>query len=482
MDVFDLVAKITLDDKEFDNALNDARGAASKFGDAIGTIFKGAGVAMAGLVTGAAAITGALVKGASDVSKYGDNIDKMSQKMGISAEAYQEWDAILQHSGSSIDGMQRGMMTLSNAAVKGSDAFKKLGISEKDVASMSQEDLFAEVIKGLQGMEEGSERTALAQELLGSAAKDLGPLLNTSAEETEEMRQRVHELGGVMSDDAVKAAAAYQDTLQDMQTAFQGLSRGLLTDFMPSITGVMGGLTEIFAGNSDEGIKMISEGIDDLVNNISEKLPQFLELGMNILTSLVKALINNLPKLLGAAGQIIGQLIAGLISYLPELIKQAPEIIKAIVEGLAAAWPEIRAAGAEIVEQIKAGLSAVWEKIKSIGRSIIDGILEGLKNAWQGVKDWFSGAVSLLSGKASVGIETTGTGHAGGFDYVPYNGYPATLHKGEAVLTRSEADAWRSGQGGGKIVNINITTTDLDQSKVDYIIRRANQELGGALA
>lgn len=484
MDVFDLVAKITLDSKDFTAGLDSAEGAASKFGGAASTIFKGVGVAMAGLVTGAVAIGTALVKGAGEVAEYGDKIDKMSQKMGISAEAYQEWDAILQHSGSSIDSMQRGMMTLAQQAEKDSEAFQQLGISQEQVASMSQEELFAEVVKGLQGMEEGSERAVLAQKLLGGAAKELGPLLNTTAEETEAMRQRVHELGGVMSDEAVKNAAAYQDALQDMQTAFQGLSRGLLSEFMPSITSVMGGLTEIFSGNSDKGIQMISEGIDDLAQKILDGLPQFLDLGMSILDTLVKSLINELPKLLGAAGKIIGKLIAGLIAALPELIKQAPEIIKAIIQGLQEAWPDIQEAGKQLIDEIKKGISAVWEKIKAIGKNIIDGILQGLKDAWQGVKDWFAGVVGSLRGTAHIDVEKSeGPGHAIGLDYVPYNNYAATLHRGEAVLTRSEAEAWRSGQyGGGRIVNINIQTTDLDQSKVDYIIRRANQELGGALA
>ena len=42
----------------------------------------------------------------SNVAAYGDNIDKMSQKMGMSAEAYQEWDAVMQHSGTSMEAMK----------------------------------------------------------------------------------------------------------------------------------------------------------------------------------------------------------------------------------------------------------------------------------------------------------------------------------------------------------------------------------------
>ena len=33
------------------------------------------------------------------------------------------------------------------------------------------------------------------------------------------MKQQVHDLGGVMSEDAIKASAAFQDSLQNLQTA-----------------------------------------------------------------------------------------------------------------------------------------------------------------------------------------------------------------------------------------------------------------------
>ena len=43
--------------------------------------------------------------------------------------------------------------------------------------------------------------------------------------------------------------------------------------------------------------------------------------------------------------------------------------------------------------------------------------------------------------------------YATGLDYVPYDEFPAILHKGEAVLTASEAAAWRAGKKEGASVN-----------------------------
>ena len=45
--------------------------------------------------------------------------------------------------------------------------------------------------------------------------------------------------------------------------------------------------------------------------------------------------------------------------------------------------------------------------------------------------------------------ETQPEGRAVGMDYVPYDDYLARLHEGEAVLTKSEATAWRRCESQG---------------------------------
>lgn len=479
MNVFDLAARLMLDKKEYDKGLDEAESKGSKFGAGLKAA---AGVTAAGIaaVGSAAAAAGtAIVKNTGEVAEYGDNIDKMSQKMGISAEAYQEWDAIMQHSGTTIDALKPSMKTLANAAQEGSDAFQKLGISEQEVATLSQEDLFARVITGLQGMEEGTERTAITAKLLGRGATELGALLNTSAEDTEQMRQRVHELGGVMSNEAVKAAATYQDTLQDMQTAVDGLKRNLVGEFMPAITEVMSGLTEIFTGNTDEGLEQISEGITGVVDTIAEILPQVLEIGGNIVLNLGTAIIDNLPTLATSAVDMITTLASGIVDNLPMilqtgiqvllaitqgvsenlptlipamvdaivlmadtltqpdnllmLIDTAVELIMALVEGLAKATPNLlkgvwtvfknlgTALGerlAEVYLMISDWASGLWDKFKTWGKDLIDNFIGGIKQKFTDIKNAFKEIGELI--KSLIGFSEPEDGPLSNFHtYAP---------------------------------------------------------------
>jgi len=315
------------------------------------------GLAAFGVISGAATTaTGALAAGVGSIAEYGDNIDKMSQKMGMSAESYQEWDAVMQHSGTSMETMKASMKTLANAAETGSEAFELLGISQEEIANMSQEELFEATITALQNVDDETQRTYLAGKTLGRGATELGALLNTSAEDTQAMRDRVHELGGVMSDEAVKSAAAYQDSLQDMTTAFSGLSRGMMSEFMPSITQVMNGLTEIFSGNSEQGIGMVTTGIQSMMTSIGEMLPQIAEVATSIVTAIAQTFIANLPQIVEAGISIIGTLAGAFLENLPVIGEALLGVGEVIINTLTEYGPTILEKGFELISSLAMGI------------------------------------------------------------------------------------------------------------------------------
>ena len=351
----------------------------------VGSVAKGAmGAAVAGvgaLAAGVGIVSTKFVHATADVAEYGDNIDKMSQKMGLTAEAYQEWDAVMQHSGTSMESMKASMKTLANAAETGNEAFEKIGITQQDLANMSQQDLFEATIAGLQNIEDTTERTYLAGKLLGKGATELGALLNTSAEDTQAMRDRVRELGGVMSDEAVKASAAFQDQLQDMQTAFQGLSRNMTAEFLPSVTEVMSGLTEIFGGNSDKGLAMISSGVTKLADDIAAAIPQIAQTGTKILEALTTAIIQNLPMLLRAAMDIVKELSNYIIQNLPMLIKVGLEILVELAQGIAQSLPTLIPQVVDVVLEIVDTLLDNIDMLIDAGIELIIGLATGLVDA-----------------------------------------------------------------------------------------------------
>lgn len=366
-----------------------ASSAGDKAGNTAGSAFGGGlkkGLAVAGAATaavaGATAAAGkAFIDAAGDVAAYGDNIDKMSQKVGISAEAYQEWDFIAQHSGTSMESLKTSFKTMANAAQDGKEEFKTLGLSLDEVKNMSTEDLFSAVISGLQGMEEGTERTAVASALLGKGATELGALLNTSASDTEAMRQQVHDLGGVMSNEAVKDAAAYQDSLQNLQTGLTGLKNNMIAEFLPGVTTVMDGLTAIVSGDSEGGLAVVEQGINDFVSNLTELAPKMLEIGASILQSFGQAILVNLPALLEAGLPIIMELGQGIIDHLPEIFDVSLQILLAVVNGISSNLDALIPAAVDAILTIVDSLIDNVDLMIDAAIALILGLAEGLISA-----------------------------------------------------------------------------------------------------
>lgn len=358
MDVFDLVAKITLDSSEYDEELDNAGNKAKSFGSALGgAITGGAKVLGAAAVTAIGATSAALVSGVSNVAAYGDNIDKMSQKMNMSAQAYQEWDAVMQHSGTSIETMKTSMKILANAVETGSDAFEKLGISQEEAANMSQEDLFAATITALQNVDSETERTYLASKLLGRGATELGALLNTSAEETQAMRDRVHELGGVMSDEAVKNAAHFQDNLQDMQTAISGVGRSITSDFLPGASAMMDGIARLLSGDSEGAGEQFSEGIPMITEAFTNTVTKVTDIMTTLVPAIVDILTSNLPALVGAALDILKAVGDGITQNLPSLMDAGVDIIMSLADFILGALPEFLIVSQQVLVSLVNGIS-----------------------------------------------------------------------------------------------------------------------------
>ena len=340
----------------------------SSFASKLATGITAASATIAAAVTAAtaAAVTVGkeFIEAANDVAAYGDEVDKTSQKLGISAQAYQEWDYVMQLAGTDMSSMTTGFKTLTNhiadATAGSEDAiamFESVGISLTDLQNMSTEDIFAATVAGLQEMEEGADRSALAVDLFGKSGQNMAALFNMTNEETEEAIALANEYGMVMSDDAVQASADYTDALTTLEKTFTGLKNNLMSQFLPSITTVMDGLSAIFAGDKT-GITAIKIGIEELVGNISAISPQLFELASAIITSLLAGFGPMLPSVVESIFSFINEALITLTGLLPQLMPVITTGLQSVLSILLDSTPLIISSLLELITSLVTWLAS----------------------------------------------------------------------------------------------------------------------------
>ena len=367
----------------------------------IGTAAVAGGAALAGLATAA-------ISAANNVAAAGDQIDKESQKLNMSREAYQEWSYVLSQNGADIAQLGSGMEALVDkmkAAGEGSEEvsgmFGELGISMDAVKSATPEEAFEMVVRGLQGMTDETRKAQIAQELLGGSGAELMPLLNSTAEATEKLKQEAHDLGMVMSDDAVDAAVKYTDSVDKMKRVGTALFQNITSELLPGFTMIADGLVGLATGQKDATSK-IKDGVKDIVENVREMLPMVLDVIREVLPLLVTAIVESLPLLIETFTEVGG------------------ELATTLVEALKESWPAIKEAGLELVH-------GLWEGIKGAGAWL-----------WEQLSGWASGIVGDI--KDFFGIQSPSKVFAGIGGYLA-EGLGVGFEKEMDAVSRQMRDA-----------------------------------------
>ena len=213
--------------KDTGKQADDAGKKFKKFKSVMKSVGKAVAAAVTAISAAATAAGKALWDRANETAKYGDEIEKNSQKVGLSFESYQKWDYAMKICGTEMSSCTTGLKTLTNTfddAINGSEGaitkFDRLGLSLEDLKGLSREDLFATVVASLQGVTDETERAALANDMFGKSGQELLPLFNLTQEELQGLMDECEEYGMVMSDDTVKASAAFQDSLTKLKGAF----------------------------------------------------------------------------------------------------------------------------------------------------------------------------------------------------------------------------------------------------------------------
>lgn len=195
------------------------------------------------------------VKGAVDAAGA---LADLSQKTGVSAETLSGFEYAAKMSGTTIDGIAKGLNKLavnmyetSNGTGDARNAFAALGISVTDAEGKLKgtDAVMGEIADQFAAMDNGAQKTALAVKLFGKSGVELVPLLNEGSAGIQKMRDRAEELGLVISDETASAMEALGDKFDTVGMASQGTARQLAADLTPALTSV----ADLFLDSTHKG-------------------------------------------------------------------------------------------------------------------------------------------------------------------------------------------------------------------------------------
>ena len=378
---------------EVKKSADTADNAGGKF-EKLGGILKGVGAALAAGVAaiGAAAISAgkALVDMSVEAAAYADEMITQSTVTGMSVESLQAYSYAADLVDVSLDtltgSMAKNVKSMSNAAqgsAKYADAYAQLGVAvtNTDGSLRDSEEVYWEVIDALGGISNETERDALAMQLFGKSAQDLNPLIAQGSAGIAELTDEAHRMGAVLSEDAISKLGAFDDSVQRLKQGGAAAKRVMGTVLLPQLQTLADDgvslLGEFNSGLADAGgdfdkiSEVLGNTVGGVVDMIMNSLPQFIQVGLDIVTAIGSSIIENLPVIIDAAVQIIMTLLQGLIDALPQITEGAIQLVMALVQGIIDNLPALVEAAIQMIVALALGIAeALPELIPSIVEAV----------------------------------------------------------------------------------------------------------------
>lgn len=366
-EVGEAVVKLSFDASGVDKGLDEAEKKTSNFGDKVGKVAKGMGVALAGAFTTATAAVVSWSKKSleafNEQEKAFAKLSQVAENQNWSAEAVGDlaiYNSELQKTGIIGDEVfVAGQAQLGTFALS-SEAVKKLTPALGDL------------IAATSGYEATTESATSMANLLGkvmtgsvSALTRYGVTLDDNQkkliEEGDEMT-RAATLVEVLSNNYGGFNEALAETPQGKVKQLSNAFGDLKENFGAMLTGkgdvqdFMGTLEEVFQRVIDvagEFIPHVLETLQTLLPELVARIPDFVNQLMPIISGLIESIIQILPQLLqntvpqlftvilnavitliGYLPQIVQSLISMITTIVQEIIKKLPEILKTIVNAI----------------------------------------------------------------------------------------------------------------------------------------------------
>lgn len=404
LNLFDLFAKISLDTSEYDSGVKDVTKSGSSLASKLKSGLASAGkVAAAGIgaVTAAAgAAVGGLLALEQSTEEYRIAMGRLNtafESAGYSADTAQEaYKAFY------------GILGDTDTATEASQLLAKLAQSEEDVATWTN---IAAGVSGtfgdslpIESLIEAANETARTGQVVGTLADALNwagevgedefnAMLASCSSESERNQLIMETLAGTY-DDAADSFYANNEALVASRNAqvqtdavmsklgqtVSNVKNRLTSEFLPSISNVVSSFSDLISG-TEGADQAFSTALGGLVNQVVSQLPEFLSMGVQIISSLANGLIQSIPSLVAAVPQIISEVISALGELLPQILSMGGQVLEQLANGIETGIPNLVARLPVVIENILSYLTDNMPSILEKGVEILNSIVNGIVDA-----------------------------------------------------------------------------------------------------
>lgn len=304
---------------------------------AAGAQLKGFGVAAGKLGLAAAAVAAAVsATGLKAFMDYGDQLDKMRQRTGLSVKTLSELDHAAEQSGTSLETVEKAVRKMQVGITDGDKDLESLGLNLADLQAMSPEQQFDAVAKAVGSIADPTERAAAAYKAFGKSGTEILPMI----EDLDALRKEADEMGFTMSGPAAANAVRLGDQLSNLwkTVRFAAMAIGeMLTPILLKIIPIV----QSVATSLLKGMQSIRDAI--VGGNLALA-------GQIVLQALQVSMLSNVQMLSDAVGGEFGDFIGSLGSQLAQgdllgawkaLLGGLTSMFSAAMKGVLKAWRDV---------------------------------------------------------------------------------------------------------------------------------------------
>ncbi|MDV7645771.1 phage tail protein [Acinetobacter baumannii] len=268
----------------------------------------------------------------------------------------------------------------------------KVGVTAKEFQGLSGPQILEKYYQTLQKANVSQAEMTFYMEAIANDATLLAPLLDNNAEKLKEYAKQAHDLGVIMSTEAMESTKEFNSALGTIQSTLQGVMTRMAAQAAPALTDLANSFLT-FAVESKEGI---DDSIKSIIG-IFESLFSIVGEIFNTIGGIWKDLTSDIGD--GSLSQIgfmdavsVALRALGVVATgLQVAIQSAFAIIRAVVvtvcQALIIAFNGLMAGFDMVRNTIQFGLDVLQVKFQTFG-SVVNNILHfnfsGAKAAWEG--------------------------------------------------------------------------------------------------